>query len=448
MSSSDDPEHALKQLRPLLALHPREPRLHAGIAQEYERLGRFKDAAPHVCFLIEQQPASDEALYARASRALQHAGEFARALQVVERGLACYPTSEALLKGKPMVLSLLMRFDEAQAAFAELAQNIPDSASYAQAMGGFLRLLTSHLQEGYEGYAQRPERTKPAARFSRHYPLWQGEPLSGKKLLLWGEQGVGDIIMFAGFIPCLLEQKVRLTLLVTPKLAPIFAASFQEVEVFSSFAFENEEALGGRYDFHLPMGDLMQRLLKLYVPSQHPPFLKADAARAQALRRDYLARAAAKGRTRLIGLSWHTTNPKMGFTRNLGLAELKPVFSVPDAQFISLQYGNHDCEIAAINRLLPDILLTDPAIDAFNDIPALAAQITAMDQVITIDNMTVHLAGALGVPTTLLVPALPDWRWGLSGETCPWYASVCLLRQEKLLDWQALIKQLRRQLMA
>jgi hypothetical protein len=183
-----------------------------------------------------------------------------------------------------------------------------------------------------------------------------------------------------------------------------------------------------------------------YEPAAHPPYLKADAERARTLRFRYAEPAAERGRKRLVGLSWHTTNPDMGFTRNVDLSELAPLFSLPGVQFVSLQYGDHADAIAEVNRRFRDVLFADPAVDAFGDLDGLAAQICAMDEVITIDNSTVHLSGALGVPTTLLLPTCPDWRWGLQRSDCRWYRNVACVRQEAVLNWKPVIKRVRAKL--
>ncbi|MBV1930000.1 MAG: hypothetical protein KUG81_10875, partial [Gammaproteobacteria bacterium] len=111
-----------------------------------------------------------------------------------------------------------------------------------------------------------------------------------------------------------------------------------------------------------------------------------------------------------------------------------------DADFINLQYG--DCE-ADINHLKQDYGLTlhdwddaDPLKNADN----FAAQVAALDLVISVGNTTVHFAGALGIPTWVLLPAIPGWRWLLQGEDSPWYPSLRLFRQQQKDDWQQVLK--------
>lgn len=206
------------------------------------------------------------------------------------------------------------------------------------------------------------------------------------------------------------DRSQAISLVVTSKLAPLVKRAMPGVDVITEAGISGIES---RFDFHMPLGDLVQHAIHEFVPAEHTPYLQSDAERTDKLRQSYLEYAKSRGRTRLIGLAWHTTNPEVGFTRNVSLSELQPVLSVPDVQFVSLQYGEHAEEIAECNRRNRDALFVDPYIDAFNDLDGLASQMTAMDGIVTIDNATVHLAGALGVPTIL--PLSTKCQTGVGG---------------------------------
>jgi hypothetical protein len=128
--------------------------------------------------------------------------------------------------------------------------------------------------------------------------------------------------------------------------------------------------------------------------------------------------------------------------RSIELSLLKPLFELPDTRLISLQYGDHkalDNQAAAARAPL----LIDPSVNQLLDIDVFAAQIAAMDLVVTIDNSTAHLAGALGVPVCLLLPFAADWRWLRGGEKSPWYPGMRVFRQRKPGDWQPVIENVR-----
>jgi ADP-heptose:LPS heptosyltransferase len=115
-----------------------------------------------------------------------------------------------------------------------------------------------------------------------------------------------------------------------------------------------------------------------------------------------------------------------------------PLFAQPDVRWINLQYGDHDAMSEQIAAASAPILI-DRSVDQFSNIDVFAAQIAAMDMVLTIDNSTAHLAGALGVPTWVLLPFAPDWRWLQLREDSPWYPTMRLFRQPKIGDWQSVV---------
>lgn len=271
------------------------------------------------------------------------------------------------------------------------------------------------------------------------FPRWQGEDLSGKSLLAWWEQGVGDIIMFASLLPGLAEhyRPERITLALPPKMAPLFARSFPGMSVVAD---------GGRiapHDFMMPLGDALRYGLPHYAPAKHPPFLKADAARVPDLRAKLDRLAPGK---RKIGIGWATTNAVGADIRRIELPLWRPIFEVPDCLFFSLQHGAG--AVAELERFRRDTGLpvyVDAGFDPTN-IDALATCAAAMDEIISAQNALVHLGGGLGLPTTLMLPFASDFRWLLGRADSPFYASVAIERQDAPLDWSGCISRTARRL--
>jgi hypothetical protein len=311
-------------------------------------------------------------------------------------------------------------------------------------------LLQGNFAAGWQNFEARWH-TKDHDTPMRAYrqPLWRGEKLATGRLLIWREQGVGDEIMFAGLIPDVLRTGNRCLLDCDPRLQPLFARSFPGVDVVSGLSPANDpenhsgNALGNdsEYDLqlqiaaHLPSGSLpaLFRPTSTAFAATTSPYLIADpAARAR-----FRARYADK--RRLVGLAWYTNNPKTGRDRSIDLSAFAPLFARPDIQWVSLQYGLPDrlqSEAAAAGAPI----LIDRSVDQFSSIDLFAAQIAALDMVITIDNSTAHLAGALGVPTWVLLPFAPDWRWLQAIEASPWYPTLRLFRQPRPGDWQSVME--------
>jgi hypothetical protein len=255
-------------------------------------------------------------------------------------------------------------------------------------------------------------------------PLWDGERLESGRLLLWGEQGVGDEIMFAGLLQEVIQTGNAITLECDARLRPLFARSFPLIEVVSRPNSEPVQAQEGVFTAHLPAGSMpgLFRMSESGFSNTAPPYLKPDLDARDRFRRQYF-----DGR-RLVGLAWQTKNKRTGRRRSIALAALAPLFAVHGIRWISLQYGVPDELEQQVESAQAPILI-DRAVDQFADIDLFAAQVAAMDRVLTIDNSTAHLAGALGLPVWLMLPFAADWRWLTDRQDSPWYPTMRLFRQ-------------------
>ncbi|WP_374467452.1 hypothetical protein [Ferrovibrio sp.] len=166
-------------------------------------------------------------------------------------------------------------------------------------------------------------------------------------------------------------------------------------------------------------------------------FLQSDPAMADAQRQRLVAIAGGRPR---IGLSWRSANVDFGPQKSLQLADFAPVFAAVDAFWIDLQYGETAAERAALEAGQGVSLWRDPAIDPLQDMDGAAAQYAALDMVITVSNTVAHLAGALGLPVWLLLPA-PGygllWYWFLDRTDSPFYPTLRCFRQRHPRDWGA-----------
>lgn len=386
---------------------------------------------------MRQKGVRNETVYHSYARLLKDTGHFERALEICNEAVRAFPKSGSLFKLRGSVNMTLGRYTD---AIADMSQNIafaPDDY-HAYIARGTARLLISDCSDGFNDYAAVTQHEIKARGMTFAMPEWKGEKLAGKHILIWCCQGIGDIVMFASLLPWVLEQGARVTLTLYPKLAPLFARSFPQVRIVPHAS--DIGTFHADCQYHSPIERLMGYVLPHYTPAGHKPFLKADPERSRALRLQY--ESVAKGR-RLIGISWQTTNQDTFSQRNIPLEAWAPLFSLPGLQFVSLQYGDHAAAIDAVNKAFPGKLHVDPQIDIYGDTDALCAQITAMDEVVSIQNATVHLAGALGIPTTLMLSAASDWRWGLKRTDSRWYESVHIERQQNLLDWAPVIASVR-----
>jgi hypothetical protein len=239
------------------------------------------------------------------------------------------------------------------------------------------------------------------------------------------EQGLGDAIQFARYVPVLAAKGSRVYLSGPSRLTRLFAG------LQGLAAYVPDGAAMPDADFHAPLLSV-PHLLKCEAIPNEIPYLAADPARIV----EWAVRLGSNGRRR-IGLAWQG-NPSydMDYLRSIPTSFIPDLISGVDARFLILQRGEIAPEILAAGAESPG-----PDLDrdhAFFDTAAIMAN---LDLVITSDTALAHLAGALGCQTLLLLSSAPDWRWRLGRSDCEWYPSLRLIRQPRPGDWIGAIEE-------
>jgi hypothetical protein len=183
-------------------------------------------------------------------------------------------------------------------------------------------------------------------------------------------------------------------------------------------------------DYQISIASLGQHLRASFENfPKHAGYLRADPARAAALRARYHTSSGP-----VIGVSWRSKNVRFGENKSMTLADLAPILRTPGATFVNLQYGDCAADLAAVKATLGVDVIHDAEIDPLKDMDAFFAQVAAMDAVISTSNTTVHVAGSLNVPTWVLLPLAKGalWYWFATRPDSPWYPSVRLIREKRL----------------
>ena len=141
----------------------------------------------------------------------------------------------------------------------------------------------------------------------------------------------------------------------------------------------------------------------------------------------------------MIGIAWHSAHPRQGRRVSAPLSGWGPILKGTDATFVSLQYGKHDAEIDAARAAFGAVIHRDSNINPLTDLDGFAAQVNAMDAVVSIDNSTLPMAAGLGKPVFGLMARSADWRWLFDREDSPWYPTLKIFRQADAGDWSAAI---------
>jgi tetratricopeptide (TPR) repeat protein len=437
-SASGRADDAVRTCREASARFPRSGAIATTLALALLRLERVEEALAASDHALNVAPGLAEAWHNRGLIRLQ-TGATVAALEDFERALVLMPASVATQSCRAHALRDLGRFDEALARYAEVLAQAPDFAD-ASANLARTELLLGRYASGWARYEQRFGTTEAATARGVALPPWRGEDLAGRSVLVLAEQGLGDEIMFASCLPDVMARAGRCVIDCSERLAPLFTRSFSRASVHGG---RKSDGLGwlaqvGPIDFVTPIGSL-------------PRYLRPDAAafpdRAGYLVPDpaevarYRARLDALGPGPWVGVSWRGGNvTSRGGARSIDLEQLAGALGALQAGWVSLQHGEVAAELERARTALGF------AMQRFEDIPRnidrLAALMGALDLVVSVDNTNAHLAGALGRPVWVLLPHVPEWRYGTTGESMPWYPTARLLRQEGVTDWSPVLARL------
>jgi hypothetical protein len=309
----------------------------------------------------------------------------------------------------------------------ERFRTVDPTSAHLEFEQSFVDLLFGDMLLGWERYEARfkvPKewRLKPQT-FAQ--PAWNGESFAGKTLLLWAEQGFGDTLMFIRYLPLVKALGGRVILETQPALVDV-AATCKGVDA----VYPQKSSL--------PPFDLQASLLSLpwlfrtelsSVPAEIPYLdVPAEVLHRQAL----LALLAPAQESTRIGLVWagspgHVRDDE----RSLPAMSLAPLAELPGVAWFSFQLGRQGVPP------LPNLVSLAPLLKDFSDT---AYALSGMDLVITVDTSVAHLAGALGIPTLLLLAFQPDFRWMLERDDSPWYPTLRLYRQPTYGDWGSVIQ--------
>jgi tetratricopeptide (TPR) repeat protein len=310
---------------------------------------------------------------------------------------------------------------------------------------GLIQLARGEFSEAWENYRWR---MLASMKHGRHYsfPDWEGTPSPERTLLIFAEQGLGDQIMFSGCLPEVLDAGQRVLLECDERLTELFARSFPQARVVPWAKHRRADWTGdvGEIDCQIAMGDL-PGLYRRSVDSfpDHGGYLKPDPSKVARWR----TRLAELGEGSRIGISWRGGTVKTRRSiRSIEPEDWEALLAIPDAHFISLQYGDVDEDLKTFSEIHGvRIHHWQEAIDDYDETAALVA---ALDGVSTVCTAIAHLTGALGQRGWVATPVIPEWRYMTGGRRWLWYPQMTLVRQEQLGEWGGVMAEIARDVSA
>lgn len=423
------PTEAIDLLQPALEAEPDNAELWADLGSALHHLGHYDAAIACYRRAVTTQPGHASA-WVGLGASLEAVGRYDAALQVQKRALAASPQDKRALHHIAQVYASLGELDAAGQVVDRLlaAEDTPE----LRILESRVALLKGDFARGWPAYEHRWLRAK-GPKPEHPSPRWQGEDLYGKRVLLFAEQGVGDLFQFIRYANVLADRGASVVFAGPSEVAPIMRAARGVAEVV-----EPQGKLPA-VDYHLPLlsAPLHVGTILETIPGDVPYIRVPDRRQAPA---ELLARPGFK-----IGIVW-AGNPEHGNDRNRStkLENLLPLMNVPGTSFFSLQRGHARAQLAETGAAA---FVTDLA-PQIRDWADTAAILTELDLLIAIDTAIVHLAGALARPVWTLLAAAPDWRWMLGRDDSPWYPTMRLFRQSEQGRWGSVIAGVREALHA
>lgn len=257
-------------------------------------------------------------------------------------------------------------------------------------------------------------------------PMWDGESLVGKKVVIWTDSGIGDEILMGTMITELMEEPANYTIVCSVRMMPVFGRAFPGIRILNREFVRNKGVHYG-YDYQISLTEL-GKFLRPH-PQSFPLWSAYLSYRSQWMK-DMRERYKAGSDDLLVGISWASLsdNEKYQAAKSLPLNDWRGILNIPNVTFVNLQYGEASKEADPFSHII-----TDDSVNPLEDMDRFVAQVAAMDLVITISNTTAHVAGALGVPVWNITPTsdVPIWYWFKGNERSLWYKTMTLFRRDK-----------------
>ena len=420
----------------LIEIHQKSSTLLNISAIARRELGLWVQAKERHLAAIKHDP-KNAGLHVNYGNTLKRSGEIENA---IEAFLSAISINENLADAYNSLATCYEDLGNYEAAERYLNQALSKNPNYGEALYnlGGLKLRSYDFALGW------PLREHRWNTRDLHGELqkFEGEPWKGQqtgRLFVWGEQGIGDEVLFASCIKELLGLCETLIFSVSKKSLEIFCRSFPQAVVL-----DREEIPSDLYyDCQTPLMTALSllRKSKSCFRNQDKKYLKVD----QNLERSWKSELKQKSNGQpVVGISWFSQAKRVGEHRSINLQKL--VGSIPkDAFLVNLQYGKVEEEISQLKQSEDRHIEVVEGADVSNCMDHLAALISACDYVVSVDNSTVHFCGALDKECHLFLPFSADWRWGKRHcSSSYWYQSLKLYWQNRPGDWSECLDALRR----
>lgn len=422
-------QEAIESSNQAIAINPASPSAFNHRGSAHQALKQYDQAIASFKHALSIQPDFVSAIY-NLGNAYRESVQNELALESYNQAIKLSPDYADAYANRGVVLQALGQYKEAMDSYNQALRLNPDFIN-AQWNKSLLLLLTGHLKDGWQLYETRfqgKESIVPPRHFPK--PIWLGgSSIRGKTLLIHSEQGLGDTIQFSRYLPLLSDSGAQVIAAIPANLKDLFASSLR-----GNITWVDMKGPWPTYDLHCPMLSLPLAFKTTLsnIPSPHA-YLRVDHVKRQ----KWAAKLPPSTRPR-IGLVWSgSTTHTNDHQRSILLSEIWT--HLPKAyDYVCVQKELRDVDQTFLAQH-PTLSFFGDELSDFSETAALCAN---LDLLISVDTSVAHLSAALGVPTWLLLPFAPDWRWLLARDDCPWYDSVRLFRQDQIHQWSGVLQRL------
>ena len=424
-------DEAIACIQQAVALNPNHVSAHSNLGNALREAGRLVEAITSYERALALNPNFADA-HNNLGSVLLDLGRWDECVAHCRRAIELDPTSAGAQANLGVALFARLRVGEAVACYERAIALKPGLAS-AHLHLGMALLLRGDWRRGWRESEWRFEAHKHDSRRSPDtVPRWDGADLAGRRILLTAEQGLGDQLQFVRYASLVAARGGRVVIECDPPIKRLLENS----PTFAGQTVIVSGELRPSCDVYCPLMSLPHLFDTTFeaIP-RNVPYLQPNPADV-AQWRDKIARHVPPG-TLKVGVCWAGNKKhKNDRNRSIAPAALAPLAQVPNARFFSLQKGDNPLGVPSPTP--PSLSIVDMTAD-FSDLAEAAAMIANLDLVITVDTAIAHLASAMGKPTWVLLPFVPDWRWLLDRDDSPWYPSASLFRQPAPGDWATVV---------
>ena len=421
-------DEAISSYLSLLAIRPYHAELHNNLGVALRLIGKLEASVSHHRLSLSADP-DNPALHSNLGNALRAAGRLDEAVKHHFQSITLNRDYGEGFYNLALCLRDLGRTDEAVGCLGRALALHPDNRR-ARSELAIALMMRGELEVGFAAYEARKRLPEtPKVEFSQ--PAWDGGEIAGKRILLYPEQGLSDVLLFVRFARELKRRGATVIVLCQALLKDLLAGTD-----YIDHAIAEGEKLPA-FDVHASLVSL-PHLCRADFAAQSEPYLKAP--KESRIKLGHLAKAKLR-----IGIYWAAMpGQPQDRQRSAPFPQFLALAGNPELLVFSLQGGVHQRDIQQFGA---GGLLHDVGRGIF-DFAEAATALSQLDLLISIDAPIAHLAGAMGMKTWVMLPLAADWRWSLGGARAPWYPSVRFFRQSRAGDWDSVFAAVREALEA